>query len=173
MNFVDFLKSNENARKIFGVRELKIIEKQLFGINLSQSEKNRLSREIRKKLVFIKEAHTFASEFELKKGAIIKEYIEEAKKTILQDPLFKKIKRIIWYGSTLENKATFNSDIDIAIEFFEINSKEATLFRKRIHGKVNQRIDIQAYNHLPQKIKSEIDLKGRVLYEKRGTKNVK
>ncbi len=49
MGMLQFLKKNENTRKIFGVRELKIIEKQLLGINLTQSEKNRLSRDIRKK----------------------------------------------------------------------------------------------------------------------------
>jgi hypothetical protein len=42
MEFLQFLKSNENTRKIFGKRELKIIEKQLNGINLTQSERNRL-----------------------------------------------------------------------------------------------------------------------------------
>ena len=52
---LNFLKSNENARKIFGERELKIIEKQLLGVNLTQSEKNRLSRDIRLKFNFIKE----------------------------------------------------------------------------------------------------------------------
>lgn len=68
MNLLKLLKENENARKIFGKRELKIIEKQLFGINLTQSEKNRLSRDIRRKLEFIREAVKFSDEFELKKG---------------------------------------------------------------------------------------------------------
>ena len=54
MSLIQFLKKENNARKIFGKRELKIIEKQLFGLNLTQSEKNRLSRDIRKKLEFIK-----------------------------------------------------------------------------------------------------------------------
>ena len=31
---------------------------------------------------------------------------------------------------------------------------------------VNEKFDIQVYNHLPDKIKIEIDRKGRVLYRK-------
>ncbi len=171
MNFLQFLRSNENSRKIFGKRELKIIEKQLNGINLTQSEKNRLSRDIRKKFEFIKEANQFSNEFELEKGSIIKEKIADAREIILRDILFKGIKRIIWYGSTLKNQAAFNSDIDIAVEFKEINTKEATLFRKRMQGKVDSQIDIQVYNLLPQKIKDEISLKSREVYKKNQNEN--
>ena len=91
MNLINFLKENKYTRKVFGERELKIIEKQLLGINLTQSEKNRLSRDIRKKFEFIKEVIRFSKDFELKKGSIIKEYIEEAKEFILNDILYKKI----------------------------------------------------------------------------------
>ena len=76
MNLINFLKKNKNVRKIFGERELKIIEKQLLGIRLTQSEKNRLSRDIRKKLDFIKEASNYTEEFELKFRAEIKKLIE-------------------------------------------------------------------------------------------------
>jgi predicted nucleotidyltransferase len=168
MKFLEFLKKNQNTRKVFGEREMKIIEKQLKGISLTQSEKNRLSRDIRKKFDFIKEAGKFSAEFELKKAAIIKEKIEEAKTAIINDILFAKIKKIILYGSILENKITPNSDIDIAVYFSNIDIKEATYFRKRIQGKVDEQINVQVHNNLPQKIKREIDLKGRVIYIKRG-----
>ena len=56
---------NKNTRKIFGKRELKIIEKQIFGINLTQSEKNRLSRDIRKKFEFIEQVARFSAQFKL------------------------------------------------------------------------------------------------------------
>ena len=79
--------------------------------------------------------------------------------------MVKNIKKIILYGSAAENKLTFKSDIDIAVEFDKIDLKEATLFRKRILGKVNKRLDIQVYNHLPDKIRKEIEVKGRILYE--------
>ena len=166
MKLLNFLKSNKNTRKIFGKRELRIIEKQIFGVNLTQSEKNRLSRDIRKKFEFIKEIATLSGEFKLKKGSEIKKMIKEAKEVILKDPLFKKIRKIILYGSTVENKLTLKSDIDIAIKFLDINLKEATVFRKRILGRVNPRIDIQIYNHLPNKIKREIENKGKIVYEK-------
>ena len=156
MNLLNFLKTNKHARKIFGERELKIIEKQLNGINLTQSEKNRLSRDIRIKLNFIKEASRFSEEFELKKASNIKEIIEESKDIILEDILSKKIQKIILYGSFIENKMSFKSDIDLAVEFSDINIKEATSFRKRILGKVNSKMDVQVYNQLPLKLKKEM-----------------
>ncbi|MEK6906723.1 MAG: nucleotidyltransferase domain-containing protein [Nanoarchaeota archaeon] len=164
-NLLNFLKSNEDARKIFGKRELKIIEKQLLGVSLSQSEKNRLSRDIRKKFGFIQDVSKFSGEFELKKSKYIEELVKESKEVILRDILSKTIKKIILYGSFVENKMTFNSDIDIAVEFSKITLKEATFFKKRISGKVNSKIDIQVYNLLQNKIKKEIDLKGRILYK--------
>lgn len=166
MSFLSFLNSNAYVRKIFGKRELKIIEKQLLGINLTQSEKNRLSRDIRQKFEFIKESARFSEEFKLKKGAEIKKMIEESKEVLLNDILSLKIRTIIVFGSLVENKLTFSSDIDISVEFDNINLKESTLFRKRIGGRVNNKIDIQVYNLLPEKIKKDIDKKGRILYQK-------
>ena len=164
MSFLNFIKSNKNTRKVFGEREIKIIEKQLLGINLTQSEKNRLSRDIRKKLEFIEKATNFSEDFKLKKGTIIKEIINETKEIILNDQLNKQIEKIILFGSAVENKLTFKSDIDLAVEFEEIDLKESTLFRKRISGKVNERVDVQVYNILPNKIKKEIDKNGKTLY---------
>ncbi len=161
-----FLKENPNSRKIFGKRELKIIEKQLNGINLTQSEKNRLSRDIRKKLKFIKELSRFEKDFELKKAKLIKEIIEETKETILKDKLCNKIKELWLFGSAVENKVSFRSDIDIAVKFDEINVKQATEFRIRIQGKVSDKVDVQVYNILPKKITNEINKKGRILYRK-------
>ena len=166
MNFINFLKNNKNTRKVFGEREIKMIEKQLLGITLTQSEKNRLSRDIRKKLEFIEKAANFSEEFKLKKGAIIKDIINEAKNVILNDILKDKITKIILFGSTVENKLTFKSDIDIAVKLKKINLKEATLFRKRVGGKIDDRVDVQVYNILPEKIKKEINKKGKIFYEK-------
>lgn len=131
MGLLKFLKENADARKIFGQRELKIIEKQLFGVNLTQSEKNRLSRDIRKKLEFIGKISRYAEEFELKKGAEIRAIIQEAKETILADTLFKGITKLILYGSAVENKLTLTSDLDLAIQFDKISLEEATVFRKK------------------------------------------
>jgi predicted nucleotidyltransferase len=165
MDLSKFLKKSNNARKIFGKRELKIIEKQLMGIKLTQSEKNRLSRDIREKLRFIKEINKFESEFNLKKGKIIKEMVEEAVEVIKEDPLFKKVKKILLFGSTIDNERTFRSDIDIAVKFDNIDTKEATEFRIRTSGKLPDKVDIQVFNILPDKIKKSILKSNRVLFE--------
>jgi len=164
MNLINFLKENESSRKIFGKKELKIIEKQYNGISLTQSEKNRLSRDIRPKFKFIKECSNFKNEFDIKKGFMNKKIIEEAKEIILSDILFKKIKSIVLYGSLLENNLTVKSDIDICVVFDKINLNEATLFRKRILGKVNSKLDIQVFNVLPDKIKKNILNKHKIIY---------
>jgi predicted nucleotidyltransferase len=166
MSLLNFLKKSENARKIFGKRELKIIEKQLLGVNLTQSEKNRLSRDVRKKFEFIKEASKFSDEFKLKKGVINKDFINKVKEKILRDELFKKIKKIRLFGSAAENELTLLSDIDIAVEFDEITNKEAFDFRIRISGNFSDRLDIQVYNTLPEKIKKEIDKYGKIIWKK-------
>ena len=167
MNLLNFLKANKDSRKIFGKRELKIIEKQLQGMNLTQSEKNRLSRDIRKKLEFIEEAARYSDEFELKKSKYVKEIIEDAKYAILKSSYSKKIKKIILYGSFVENLIHLGSDVDIAVEFDSINKKEASKFRLGVLGEVNEKIDLQVYNVLPEKLKKEIDKKGGTIYERK------
>src|SRR3989339_782925 len=171
MNFIEFLKDNENTRKIFGQREIKIIEKQLNGINLTQSEKNRLSRDIRKKLQFIKEIENFKEQFGLKKGEEINKKIKETIRIILENNLRNKIDKIILFGSVAENKITIRSDIDIAVIFDELTKEEAFNFRKKILGQVPDNLDIQVFNFLPKKIQQEINKKGKILYIKE--KNLK
>lgn len=153
MGLLEFLRKSKEARKIFGRRELDIIDKQLRGINLTQSEKNRLSRDIRQKFEFISKVARFEDEFKLKKGARIKERIEEAKEVILKSEYFPRIKKIILFGSTVENQRTHRSDVDIAVEFDEIDSKEAGRFRIYVLGRVNDKMDVQVYNVLPKKIR--------------------
>ncbi len=166
MNLLTFLQRNENSRKIFGKRELKIIEKQLNGINLTQSEKNRLSRDIRKKFEFIKEIASYENEFELKKGANLKPIIKEVLEEILNHPLREKVQEIWLFGSTVDNQRTFRSDIDIAVIFDDISITEATKFRIRVAGGVSVQVDIQVFNILPQKVKESIIQKHKVLYRK-------
>ena len=165
MTFLEFLKTDRNSRKIFGKMELKIIEKQLLGINLTQSEKNRLSRDIRPKFEFIEKGVKYSDWFALKKAAIISRIVDDVKGVILGDILSRNIEEIVLFGSAVENTLTFNSDIDIAVKFSNIDLKEATLFRKRVLGKVDSRVDIQVYNLLPDKIKKSIDDNKRWLYK--------
>jgi len=165
-SLLKFLKENERSRKIFGKRELKIIEKQLQGISLTQSEKNRLSRDIREKLRFIKEISKFEAEFDLKKAKLVKEKIELTKQEILDDRLANKIKEIWLFGSAVENKLSFRSDIDIVVLFNKITKKEAFLFRARISGRISEKIDVQVFSFLPKKIKKDILKKHKVLYKR-------
>ncbi|MBI5148689.1 nucleotidyltransferase domain-containing protein [Candidatus Pacearchaeota archaeon] len=154
-------------RKIFGRRELFIIEKQLLGVRLKASEKMRLSRDIRKKFEAISALIPFNQDFQLKHGLLIKDMINEAREIILESKYLPKIKRIVLFGSVTENQLTLRSDIDIAVEFVGTTKKEATQFRLDMLKKVNEKIDIQVYNILPHKIQKEIDLKGRVIYEQK------
>lgn len=159
-----FLRQNPLARKIFGRKEIIIIQKQISGIHLTQSEKNRLSRDIRPKFRFIKEVVKFKDEFDLKKGFENKKIICEAREIILNDKLAYKIKRIFLFGSIVEDKMNIRSDIDIAVVFDRITREEAMIFRARIAGRVSDKVDIQVFNILPEKIKKEILKKHKILY---------
>mgnify|MGYP002640812934 CR=1 FL=1 len=165
MSIIRFLKENKDCRKLFGKRELSIIEKQLRGINLTQSEKNRLSRDIRKKLLVIKELSKYEQEFALKKGKENKELIQETILRIKETELFPKIKRIVLFGSAIDKELTLMSDIDIAVEFDEIDEEKALKFCSRVGG-FSSRLDVQVYNLLPDKIKNQINKKGKIIYKR-------
>ncbi len=153
------------ARKVFGKREIEIIVKQLEGFPLTQSEKNRISRDIKPKLEFIKTIAPYHEEFALKKNQENKKLIEKAVQTILHDPKEKEVKAILLFGSMADKSHTRRSDIDIAVVFNkEISIRDATKFRIRISGELPEKIDVQVFNILPEKIKREIARNHRVLY---------
>jgi len=166
MDLLGFLKSSDGARKVFGKQELKIIEKQVRGVKMTQSERNRLSRDIRAKLRFIRDASAYSDEFSLKRASKLKKTVAEAVDTIKRDPLAAAIDEIILFGSASKNDITFRSDIDIAVKFKSIDTKESTTFLARILGRVDSGVDVQVYNQLPEEIRKEIDEGGRVLYKR-------
>ncbi|MBI5225880.1 nucleotidyltransferase domain-containing protein [Candidatus Micrarchaeota archaeon] len=167
IGLIKFLQSNPDARKIFGERELKIIEKQAWAVELTQSEKNRLSRDIRKKLEFIEKIARFSEAFKLKKGASVKEKVDEAVITIQTDAFATKIKRIWLFGSTIQKTRTLgHSDVDIAVEFDDITPTEALKFRRRILGNFNEKVDVQVLNVLPKEVQAEVHEHGSVLHER-------
>lgn len=166
MKLKEFLKNNRNARKIFGKKEIEIILKQLDGITLTQSEKNRLSRDIRPKLRFIKEISNFEDEFEIKKDSNSLGIIDKAVQLILQDKLKDKVKAVFLFGSHARGIVTKRSDIDICVVFDKISREEADKFRVRILGHFPLSMDVQVFNILPQKIKREIAHSHKVLYKK-------
>ncbi|MBI4155388.1 nucleotidyltransferase domain-containing protein [Candidatus Woesearchaeota archaeon] len=167
MGILRALKDNPNVRRLFGKRELVIIQKQLLGVNLKESERTRLSRDIRKKFEVIEALLPFKEEFKLKKSAEINKLINEMKEVIFESRFFPKIKRILLFGSAVEGKLMLTSDIDIAVEFDIVTSEEAIDFRKEVLGKLNEKLDIEVYNLLPGKIKEEIKKKGKILYERK------
>src|SRR3989344_1116215 len=120
MALIEFLKNNENARKIFGKKELEIIFKQLEGMPLTQSERNRLSRDIKPKFEFIREANNYKDDFNLKQNQDNKKTINETVKIILEDELKENINSILLFGSFADKSFTKKSDIDICAVFKEI-----------------------------------------------------
>jgi len=169
----EFLRQNKNARRIFGNKELEIIFKQLEGLPLKQSEKNRLSRDIKPKLEFIKEIAQFKDEFKLEKNQNNKRLIEKALETILNDEFGNNIKAILLFGSFADNSFTPNSDIDICVVFKkDLSLKEATEFRIRVSGNLPKKVDVQVFNILPQKIKKSIARNHKVLYKSNDYDNI-
>jgi|SRR3989344_2155067 len=167
MGIIDAINKKNNLRKIFGEKELSIIKKQMLGVQLSPSERTRLSRDIKKKLNAIKEISKFGSDFELKKGSEIRKITDETRDIILENKMFSKIKKIFLFGSAAENRFTLNSDIDIAAEIIDVSKNDCNKFRKEIIGKINEKVDFRIYNLLPKKMRDEILSKGKVLYEKK------
>ena len=168
----EFLRSNKNARKVFGKKEIEIVLKQLDGVTLTQSEKNRLSRDIRPKLMLIKEISKFGDEFELKKDADSLRLADKAAQLILHDELRDRIKAILLFGSHVRGVVTKRSDIDICAIFTDISLREATKFRIRIMAELPEKVDVQVFNILPQKIKREIARSHKVLYKNKDFDNI-
>ncbi len=173
MSLLNLLKHNKNARKIFGKKELDIIFKQFEGIQLTQSEKNRLSRDIRPKLEFIKEASEFRDEFRLEKNQGNKKIIEKALAAILNDKIKENVLAVLLFGSYSDKTATKRSDIDVcAVLKKNISLREATLFRMRIARALPEKIDIHVFNALPQVLKRNIARNHQILYKRNEYDNV-
>lgn len=167
------MKNNRNMGKLFTKKEIEIVTKQLEGIKLTQSEKNRLSRDIRPKLRLIKEISKFEDEFELKNNQNNKKIIEKALSIILNNELKNNIKAVLLFGSFADNTFTSRSDIDICVLFKKkINLRQATKFRIRISGQLSDKVDIQVFDFLPFKIKKEIAKNHQVLYKTKDYDNI-
>ncbi len=153
MGLLEFLKREQDARLIFGKRELQIIRKQLMGERLKQSERNRLSKFIRPKLRFIKSCSNYGEEFELKRRNVLDSLVEKAKLTILADKVGKKAKAILLFGSRVSGYTTFRSDVDICVLFDHISENEAFKFQLRVSSKLPEIVDVRVFNTLPLKVK--------------------
>ena len=168
-----FLVSNKNARRIFGKKELGIIIKQLDGLPLKQSENNRLSRDIKPKLEFVRELAQFKDEFKLEKNQNNRRLIEKAAEIIMNDEISNDIKAILLFGSFADNSFTPQSDIDICVIFKkDLPLKEATEFRRRVLGNLPEKLDVHVFSTLPQKIKKEIARNHKVIYKSNDYDNI-
>lgn len=165
MELIEAIKRPE-MRRIFGERELNIIEKQLKGVALLPSEKTRLSRDIRKKLAAVQILSTFINEFKLKKGAYLREMIEEVKSKILGHAFSPRIQKMILFGTAAENRLRLGSDIDIAVVFEKITKDEAFSFEITMSGILGTKFDVKVYNTLPKEVRDEIDRTGKIIFEK-------
>jgi len=154
---------NPQMRKLFGKKEIEIIRKQLFGISLTPSEQTILSRDIRKKFLAIKELCPCQEDFNLKKGVLPLQVVERAKEFILNSVYKNRIRKIVWFGSFVSGRVTFNSDVDISVEFEKISKKDSLKFRA--FASREDMLDVLVYNSLPKKIKKEVD-NGRIIYKK-------
>ncbi len=171
--FEKLLINDKNSRKIFGKGEIKIIQKQIYGIELTQSEKNRLSRDIRPKFEFIKTISNFKDYFPLKKSQLINKMIKNTIQVILNDKFSDNINSILLFGSHANNTANFQSDIDVCVIFKEkLSSRQSTLFRIRVMGELNNSIDLHVFNELPKKMKLSIAKNHKVLYKKSNFDNL-
>jgi predicted nucleotidyltransferase len=172
LSLKNILKNNEKMRKIFGKKEIEIILKQVEGLKLTQSERNRLSRDIRPKFEAIQELNEFKDEFELEQNQDNKRIIEKAKEMILDSELKDKIQAIFLFGSFADKTYTKRSDIDICVLFKkDISLKEATRFRINVSGELPDKADIQVFNILPLKVKRDIARNHKVLYKTEGYDN--
>ncbi|MCF7866502.1 nucleotidyltransferase domain-containing protein [Candidatus Woesearchaeota archaeon] len=165
MTLFEFIKTDKSATKIFGKSEINIIKKQLLGLNLSQSEKNRLSRDIRLKFEFIKKCSVYKEEFKIKKGGEVYKQLELLRDTMLLDGYGKNLKKIYIFGSFVKNQMSFESDVDISVEFSKTNLKDSSFFKKRMMSESNELFDISIFNNLPKKIQDEVKLNGKIFYE--------
>src|SRR3989338_9990654 len=157
--------SDNNARRIFGRKEIEIMLRQIDGLRLTQSEKNRLSRDIRPKLKFISKIADFKDDFRLEKNQNNERLIQRAVEAILKDEFCKKLRAVLLFGSFADNSFTKSSDIDICAVFKEnISLKESTKFRVSVSGELPEKVDIQVFNVLPQKVKRAIARNHKVLY---------
>jgi uncharacterized protein len=147
--------------------------KQIEGRDLKQSERNRLSRDIRPKLDVVRKLSEFKDEFALERNQENKRVIENAIGVVLSDELGEDVKAMLLFGSFVDGSFTARSDIDICVVFDrKLSLKEATEFRVRVSGELPDKVDIQVFGVLPQKVKRSVARNHKVLFSRKDYDNV-
>ncbi|HLC80386.1 nucleotidyltransferase domain-containing protein [Candidatus Woesearchaeota archaeon] len=170
MKFAELIKTDPHARKIFGRKEIEIILKQLDGIPLTQSESNRLSRDIRPKLGFIEKCLAFKDYFSLKKNQENKMILKETVSQILTSSEGYKVSAILLFGSHARRTPHKRSDLDVAVIFKEIREKDGRLFLRRMLKITDQKIELHLFNFLPSSVRGEIAKNSKILYKRKDFK---
>ncbi len=154
------------ARKVLGAREIAIVRRQLLGLPLTQSERNRLSRDIRAKFRFIAACRELApDELELKSGQTIKRIIDKSVCAIQEDEVFPDVLAIVLFGSYADGTAIWRSDVDIGILFREEPSSESgTKALLRLYGELPKKVEVTIINHLPIRIRATLARNHKVLW---------
>ena len=154
------------ARKVLGAREIAIIRRQLLGLPLTQSERNRLSRDIRVKFRFIAACRKLApDELELKQGQAIRRIIEKSVRIIREDEVFSNVLAIVLFGSYADGTAIWRSDVDIGILFRKEPSTESgTKALLRLYGKLPEKVEVTIINRLPIRVRATLARDHRVLW---------
>lgn len=155
-----------DARKVLGAREIAIIRKQVNGLPLTQSERNRLSRDIRPKFRFIRACRELAlGDLELKRGQANRTVVEESLIIIREDPEFPNVLAIIQFGSHVDGTHTWRSDIDIGLLFQgEPTVESGTKILMRLYGTLHDKVDVTIINHLPVRVRATLARNHRVLW---------
>lgn len=163
---IDLVIKEPFARTLFGKAEINIIKKQVKGIKLTQSEKNRLSRDIRPKFKAIKEFSNYEDEFELKHNQNKIFFQKRIIQLVKEHPLFPKVKAIILFGSHANNTQNLFSDMDFAVILDNATRKESFEFEITILGDLPDKIDFHVFNELPTKVKKTIRENHKVIFKK-------
>lgn len=166
MALSDFLKTERDlALLVFTKSELKIIERQVNGFSLTQSERNVLSRSVRPKLEFVRRCGVYEGEFRLKKAQDVKKIIADTVNVLKE---IDGVRCVYLFGSVLTQSFDSRSDIDIAVEFRKISGKDAAIFFKNYNFQISERVDLSIFNLLPKNIRSQILKNGRKIYSNSG-----
>ena len=103
----------------------------------------------------------------------IRDRVEAALHKMSRVPGFGRVRFVLLYGSTAENRMTKESDIDLCV-YYDGDYEEAARFRHAVlSGLPGNRYDVQIFQHLPLYVRVEA-LKGipvfcrtsRFLYDK-------
>ncbi|MBR9690841.1 nucleotidyltransferase domain-containing protein [Candidatus Woesearchaeota archaeon] len=161
---------SEDARVIFGKKEQEIIRLQKRGEKLTQSQKNILSRSIRKKLKLISKLSNYKENFNLEHASEIKKIIRETKQELIQH---KEIIGAYLFGSYATGEYRENSDVDIAIllkQKFKPKKFYLSKLSNKLEKNIGKEVQIVIINNAGLRLKNQILKYGKLIFSKKDLK---